>query len=269
MTTPDTATIAAVDFEGAVTDGFRTLATFIPKLIGFLLILVIGYFIAKFVAKVVDKVLERLHFDEAVEKGPVKQALSRSNYDASDIVSKLVFYAILIPVLSLAIGTLGIVALQEPLADFIALIPKIIVAVILVVLGGVVAGAVKKLIEGSLGGLSYGRILADVVGVLVMLVFLKAALDQVGIATNVTGPVLIAVLATVAGILIVGVGGALIKPMQPRLEEALSKAQGEAANAKQQVQSSKSSKSSQPYPADATSTASTSAYPTAGGSTRR
>ncbi len=250
--------LLAVDFEGAVTDGFRSVATFVPKLVGFLVILLVGYFIAKTVAKIVDKVLERVHFDEAVEKGPVKQALSRSQYDASDIVSKLVFYAIFIPVLSAAIGTLGIAALQEPLEAFIALIPKIIVAVVLVVLGGVVAGAVKKLIEGALGGLSYGAVLGNVVGALIMLSFVKAALDQVGIATAVTTPVLIAILATVGGILVVGVGGALIKPMQGRLETMLSKAETEGRTAKQQVQST----SSTPYPSD--TTAATAASPTTG-----
>lgn len=232
--------LAAVDFGSTVTDGIATVTTFIPKLIGFLIILLVGYFIAKAVAKILDKVLERVHFDEAVEKGPVKQALSRSQYDASDIVSKLVFYAIFIPVLSAAIGTLGIQALQAPLAAFIALIPKIIVAVILVVLGGVVAGAVKKLIEGTLGGLSYAKVLGDVVGVLVLLGFLKAALDEVGVATDVTGPVLIALLATVAGILIVGVGGAMIGPMQSRVENLLSKAEAEAGNVRREARTSAS-----------------------------
>lgn len=233
-------TLAAVDFGGAVTDGISTVTTFIPKLIGFLIILLVGYFIAKLVAKILDKVLERVHFDEAVEKGPVKQALSKSQYDASDIVSKLVFYAIFIPFLSAAVGTLGIAALTQPLNSFITLIPKVIVAVILVVLGGVVAGAVKKLIENSLGGLSYGKPLASGVGILVLLGFVKAALDEVGVATAVTGPVLITVLATVGGILVVGVGGALIKPMQGRLEQTLTKASTEAGNVKQQVQATKS-----------------------------
>ena len=260
MTTP-----LAVDWETPVTNGFNSVATFIPKLIGFLVILLIGYFIAKAISKVVDKLLERVHFDEAVEKGPVKQALSRSQFDASDIISKLVFYAIFIPVLSLAVSTLGIQALIGPLDSFISLIPKIIVAVILIVLGGVVAGAVKKLIENSLGGLSYGKILADVVGVLVLLGFVKAALDQVGIATDVTGPILYAILATVAGILIVGVGGGLIKPMQHRLETALVKAAGEAAAAKAQVQSSSAgSASSTPYPTDTTGSAPTTTIPTGG-----
>lgn len=234
-----TTPLAAVDLGSTVTDGVRTVTTFVPKLLGFLVILLVGYFVAKIIAKLLDKVLERVGFDEAVERGPVKKALSKSSYDASDIVSKLVFYAIFIPFLSAAVGTLGIVALQQPLAQFIALIPKIIVAVIIVVIGGVVAGAIKKLIENALGGLSYGAVLANAASVLVLLVFLKAALDQVGIATTVTGPILIAVLATVAGVLIVGVGGGLIKPMQARLEQSLNRASDEAANAKQQVQANR------------------------------
>ncbi len=237
--------LVALDLETPVREGITSFATFVPKLIGFLVILLIGYFIAKIVAKILDKVLEKVGFDQAVEKGPVKQALSKSKYDASDIVSKLVFYAVFIPFLSAAVGTLGIAALQEPLAQFIALIPKIIVAVILVVIGGVVAGAVKKLIENALGGLSYGSILANGASILVLLVFLKAALDQVGIATTVTGPILIAILATVAGILIVGVGGGLIKPMQSRLEQSLSKASDEASKAKGQVQANTADKKAQ------------------------
>ena len=102
-------------------------------------------------------------------------------------------------------------------------------------IGGVIAGAAKKLIEGALGGLSYGAMLANGVSVLILLVFLKAALDQVGIATTVTGPLLIAILATVGGILIVGVGGGLIKPMQSRLEQSLTKASDEASRAKQEA----------------------------------
>lgn len=219
MTTP-----LALDLEGPVSDGFRTFTTFVPKLIGFLLILIIGYFIAKFVSKLVDKLLERAGFDNAVEKGGIKKALSKSQYDASDIVAKLVFFAIFIPVLSAAVGALGIQALQQPLAAFITLIPKIIVAIILVVIGAVLAGAAKTFIENALGGLSYGKIVANAVAILIMLGFVKSALDQVGIATSVTGPLLYAILGTVAGILIVGAGGGLIKPMQGRWESMLNNA---------------------------------------------
>jgi len=231
--------LAAVDFGGAVTDGFRTFATFIPKLIGFLLILIIGYFIAKFIAKLVDKLLQKAGFDRAVERGGIKRALAKSDYDASDIVAKIVFFAIFIPVLSAAVGQLGIAALEAPLAAFILLIPKILVAIVLVVIGAAIAGALKKLITDSLGGLSYGSALGTAASALVLVLFVKAALDEVGIATNVTSAVLYTVLATIAGVTIVGVGGGLIRPMQSRWEQNLSKASQESDRVKQQVQNSK------------------------------
>jgi hypothetical protein len=172
-------------------------------------------------------VLERVGFDQAVERGGIKKALAKSKYDASDIVAKLVFYAVFIPVLSMAVGALGIQALEQPLAAFIALIPKILVAIVLVVIGAAIAGAVKSFISNALGGLSYGSILANAAAILVLFGFVKSALDQVGIATAVTGALLYATLAAVAGVVIVGVGGGLIKPMQHRWEDMLIKAGSE------------------------------------------
>ena len=239
-----------MDFETPVREGFTTFATFIPKLLGFLVILLVGYFIAKLVAKLVDKVLERVGFDNAVEKGGIKKAMAKSQYDASDIVSKLVFFAVFIPFLSAAVGALGIAALQEPLSAFIALIPRILVAIVLVVLGAVIAGAVKSLIQNTLGGLSYGKVLANVASILILLGFVKSALDQVGIATSVTGPLLYAILGTVAGVIIVGAGGGLIKPMQHRWEDMLNKAEDESKNIKNSAQSS----SADTYPTEPTTT---------------
>lgn len=244
----------AVDLETPVRNGLSSFATFVPRFLGFLVILVIGYFIAKLVAKLVDKALEKAGFDRAIERGGIKKALASSSFDASDVVAKLVFFAVFIPFLSAAIGTLGVVALQQPLEQFIALIPKIIVAIVLVVIGAVVAGAVKTLIQNALGGLSYGKVLATVVSLIILLGFVKSALDQVGIATTVTGPLLYAILGTVAGVVIVGAGGGLIKPMQGRWESLLNKAELETQNAKAQVQNdsrareSRPATSSEPYP---------------------
>jgi hypothetical protein len=242
-----------MDIGNSVTAGFTTFMTFIPKLLGFLVILLVGYFVAKIVSKLVDKALERVGFDRAVEKGGIKKALANSQYDASDIVAKLVFFAVFIPFLSAAVGALGIQALQEPLSAFIALIPRIIVAIVLVVLGAVIAGAVKNLIQNSLGGLSYGKALANIASILILIGFVKSALDQVGIATTVTGPLLYAILGTVAGVVIVGAGGGLIKPMQHRWEDMLNKAEDETKNIKNEAQSDSTT-----YPADPA----TRSYPT-------
>jgi hypothetical protein len=241
----------ALDLETPVRDGITTFATFIPKLLGFLVILLVGYFIAKIIAKLVDKGLEKAGFDRAVERGGIKKAMAKSSYDASDIVAKLVFFAIFIPFLSAAVGTLGINALEQPLAAFIALIPRIIVAIVLVVIGAVIAGTVKNFITNALGGLSYGTVLANVASVLILLGFVKSALDQVGIATSVTGPLLYAILGTVAGVIIIGAGGGLIKPMQGRWETMLNRAETESANVKAQASSSgRSSVGTDAYPTE-------------------
>ena len=248
------------DLETPVREGVTTFMTFIPKLIGFLLILLLGYLVAKLVAKAVNAVLERVGFDGAVERGGVKKALAKSKYDASDIVAKLVFFAVFIPFLSAAVGALGIQALQEPLAAFIALIPRIIVAIVLVVIGAVIAGTVKSFISNALGGLSYGSVLANAAAVLVLFGFVKSALDQVGIATAVTGALLYATLAAVAGVVVVGVGGGLIRPMQHRWEDLLVKAGTEKDKIAAQSAAQSASSASAPtaayatdaYPADPT-----------------
>jgi hypothetical protein len=244
------------DLETPVREGFTTFMTFIPKLIGFLLILLLGYLVAKLVAKAVNAVLERVGFDGAVERGGVKKALAKSKYDASDIVAKLVFYAVFIPFLSAAVGALGIQALQDPLAAFIALIPRILVAIVLVVIGAVIAGTVKSFISNALGGLSYGAVLANAAAVLVLFGFVKSALDQVGIATAVTGALLYATLAAVAGVVIVGVGGGLIRPMQHRWEDMLIKAGTEKDKIAAQSAAQSASSASAP-----TATYATDAYP--------
>jgi len=220
----------------ALTDLWRSVAVFVPKFIGFLLILLIGWFVAKAIGKAVDKILERVGFDRAVERGGIKKALAKSRYDASGIVGKLVYYALLLFVLQLAFGIFGPNPISDLLTGVIAFLPKAVVAIIIIVIASAIAAAVRELIANTLGGLSYGRILANIASVFILGLGIIAALNQVGIATTVTMPVLIAVLATVAGILIVGVGGGLVRPMQSRWEQYLETMSQESGRIKAQVQ---------------------------------
>ncbi|SDD09841.1 mechanosensitive ion channel family protein [Actinokineospora iranica] len=237
MTTRIPPNIAAIDFGAGVSDAWRAIATFVPKLVGFLLIMLIGWFIAKALAKVVDKVLERVGFDRVVERGGVKQALARSKYDASDIIAKLVYYAILLLTLQIAFGVWGANPVSSLLADIVGWLPKAVVAIVIVVIAAAIASAAKDFIAGATGGLSYGRVLANIASVFILALGIIAALNQIGVATTVTTPVLIAVLATVAGIAIVGVGGGLVRPMQERWEGWLNKAEQEIPRMREQAES--------------------------------
>ncbi|MGV9980609.1 membrane protein [Micromonospora wenchangensis] len=215
-------------FSDAVGDALRAVMLFLPKAVAFVAILVAGWLIAKAVRKIVDKVLERVHFDRVVERGGIKTALARSRYDASDIVAKLAYYGVLLVTLQLAFGIWGPNPISDLIAGVIAWLPRAFVAIVIVVVAAAIANAVKDIISSALGGLSYGRVLANIASVFILGLGVIAALNQIGVATAVTTPVLVAVLATVGGILVVGVGGGLVRPMQARWESWLTRAEQES-----------------------------------------
>ncbi|MEV0397311.1 mechanosensitive ion channel family protein [Polymorphospora rubra] len=223
----DQLAIPQVDIRGGFNDAVGDIVRFVPRAIAFIAILVIGWIIARLLARAVNGILERVGFDRAVERGGVKRALERSKYDASDIVAKLVFYAGVLFTLQLAFGVWGPNPVSSLINNIVGWLPRAVVAVIIVVVASAIASAVRDLLASAVGGLSYGRILADVAGWFIVALGVIAALNQIGVATTVTTPVLIAVLATVGGVIVVGVGGGLIRPMQSRLERALQKAETE------------------------------------------
>jgi hypothetical protein len=222
--------------------GLTSVVTFVPKLIAFLLILVIGLLIAKAISKAAGKVLQRVGFDKAVERGGIKKALANSDYDAATIVGRIIYYALMLFVLQLAFGVFGPNPISDLLTRIIAFIPALVVAIIIVVVAAAIAAAVKTLIQGTLGGLSYGKTLANIASLFILFLGVVAALNQIGVATAVTTPLLITILATIAGVLIVGAGGGLIKPMQTRWEQYLTKAESEAPKIKQHATSAPSPK---------------------------
>jgi len=65
--------IIAVEWSQGIEDAWSDIASFIPKFVGFLIILIIGYFVAKLIAKAVGAILERVGFDKAVERGGIKK----------------------------------------------------------------------------------------------------------------------------------------------------------------------------------------------------
>src|SRR4051794_36919012 len=80
---------------------------FVPNFVLFLVILVVGYFVAKVVARVLDKVLHRLGFDRLVERGGLKRTFERTKWTASDVVSAVFFWTVFLFVLQMAFGVFG------------------------------------------------------------------------------------------------------------------------------------------------------------------
>lgn len=222
--------LASVSVSQSFQNLLNTVIHSLPKILTFVIVLVIGWFVAKVLQRAIVMILRRVHFDRFVERGVVGQSLARTNYDAAGLIARIAYYAIVLIALQIAFGLFGTNPVSTMLDAIVGWLPKAIVAIILIVVASAVAKMVKDLLNGFMGGLSYGRFLTAAASVLVIAIGVIAALDQIGIASDVTNPVLYAGLATTGAILAIGVGGGAVKPMQERWERILTAAERETNN---------------------------------------
>lgn len=225
----------AANIGDEVTSFFGNVMNVVVKVLVFLLIMAIGWFVAKLVYGWVRKLLMKVGFDRAVDRGGLQRVMG--SWSASDIAAKIVQYGLLLFTLQLAFGVFGPNPVSDLIHGVVAWLPKLFIAVVIVVVATAIAGAVKDLIGRTLHGLSYGRFLATLAQIAIIAIGVIAALNQTGIGVLVTMPLLIGAVATIAGILIVGLGGGLIKPMQNRWERMLDRAESEASAAAERVKS--------------------------------
>ena len=230
--------ILAVDFQGGVESAWSNVATFVPKLVAALVIVVVGWIVAKAVASILNTVLERVGFDRVVERGGVRQVLARSKYDPSDILAKLVFWTILLFVLQLAFGVFGANPISDLLRGLIAYLPNVFVAILILVIAAAVARAVTDLLANLLSALQGGQLLARGAGIAILVFAAFAALDQLQIAPRIVTGLWYAILAAVVGSVIVAVGGGGIHTLQHYWERTASQAEQRGPKFRDQARAS-------------------------------
>jgi Conserved TM helix len=197
-------------------------AIFVPRLVAFAVILLVGWLLAKALAKGTDLLLTRTGFPRLIERAGLGGVLAKAGVDVAGLVVRLVFYFVLLIALQLAFGVFGTAnAVSALLNDIIGYLPRIVVAILLVVIAGAIARAAREVVVAALGGRQFAALIGAVVYWFLLGIGIVAALGQLGVATSVTLPLLITVLATIGGILVVGVGGGLIRPMQQRWQRWL------------------------------------------------
>jgi hypothetical protein len=225
----------AINIQEGLTDAWTSIATFVPKLVGFLLILVIGYIVAKVLAKIVDGLLERVGFDGWVERGSFGGALRRSSFDASDILAKLVFWAVFLIALQLAFGAFGPNPVSDLLRGLIAYLPRLFVAVVILVIASALAKVVTDLLKATLGGVSGGEWMARAAGAAILIFGIFAALNQLQIAPAIVNGLYYAILVAVVGAFIVAVGGGGVRTMQRYWERASASAESKGREIKREA----------------------------------
>jgi hypothetical protein len=222
----------AIDIQGGLSEAWERIVIFVPKLLGFLAILIIGYFVAKLLSKVVDRILERVGFDRLVERGALKQALDRSKFDASDIMATIVFWTVFLLVLQLAFGVFGSNPVSDLIAGLVAYLPKVFAAVLILVIAAALAKVVTDLLGATLGAVSGGEWIARGAGIAVLVVGVFAALNQLEIAPEIVNGLFYALLAIIVGSAIVAIGGGGIQTMRRYWERASSRAEEKGSEVK-------------------------------------
>lgn len=212
----------AIDIESGLTEAWQRIATFVPKLIGFLVILIIGYFVAKLLARLVDRLLERIGFDRWVERGALKTALERSKFDASDILSVVTFWAVFLIALQLAFGVFGPNPVSDLIQGIIAYLPNLFAATVILVVAAALAKVVTELLTATLGAVSGGDWIARGGGIAILVIGIFAALNQLEIAPEIVNGLFYAMLAIVVGTAIVAFGGGGIQTARRYWERASS-----------------------------------------------
>ncbi|HEY1180503.1 MAG TPA: hypothetical protein VGF17_30470 [Phytomonospora sp.] len=222
-----------MDISQSFQNALDAVVAFIPRALAFLAILVIGYIVARILRTVAVKLLSKVGFDRVAERGGLRKYTGR--YTASGLVGMIVFYAIMLFTLQLAFGAFGNNPVSDLLNAIVAWLPQLFIALVIMVVAMAVANVVYDLISNMLASVSYGRTVAAIARIAIVVIAAIAALNQIGIGNAVTMPLFITALAIIAGVAIVGLGGGLITPMRERWERVLGRVEEESANLKASV----------------------------------
>jgi hypothetical protein len=210
QTTADEGLDIVQSLQSGITDFFQSFFGFLPNLIGFLAILLIGWFIAGIIGRAIGRLFKAINLDHYLDRAGIGGPLERAGYaDSGKFVAKIIGYTIKLIVLKLAFEALDITALNEPFDQLIAWIPKALVALVLIVIGGLVANVVRDLVAGLTADQGYSRLVTNAAGIAVWLIFGLAALDQAQIASDVVDTLTDALFAGLTLILVIkfGIGG--------------------------------------------------------------
>jgi hypothetical protein len=222
-------------------DGISEIVAFLPNLIGFLLILLIGYVVAKLVSAAVRKLLQKTGVDDKIKESSANKHVDAALPGAtvSGGVASVVFWLIFVFFLFSAIGALRIPALTGFMNQVLAYLPNVIAAILIFVVAALVSGAVGGAVTKVMGDTPTGKIVATIVPALVMVIALFMILEQLQIAPEIVRIAFAAVMFALAlGLaLAFGLGGRSVA--ERLLEDAYRKGQEHKDQARRDMETAK------------------------------
>ncbi len=174
----------------------------IPRILGFLVILIIGWFIASAVAAAVAALLRAVRFNDVARRsgfaGFVEQMGIRQ--DAAGVIADVAKWFVRLIVLITAFDALGLPAVSQVLQQLLLWLPNLVVALVVLVLAGLVANALASVVRGATreAGLGNPELLATIARVAVWGFAIVIAVNQIGVAATLVNTLFMAVVGALA-----------------------------------------------------------------------
>lgn len=197
----------------ALTNALNLLLEFIPKLVGFLVILLVGWIIATLVSKAVTFLLRKVGFDRIGQRIGLQRFEQNMgvHMDAAGILGTIVYWFLFLIFLVPAADALGIPTVSNILNELVAYIPNVFVAVLVLFLGALAATVVADLVRGATASAHMGspNLYANVARYAILGFAVIVALEQLKIAPQIMNILFTAVVgaAALAFGLAFGLGG--------------------------------------------------------------
>lgn len=174
----------------------------IPKIIGFLLIIVAGWFIASLIERGLAAVLRSIHFNDLSQRAGLTDFIRKMgmNTDAAGMIGLVVKWFVRLIALVVAFDALGLPAVSEVLRQLLLWLPNVVVALVVLVIGGLAARGLSNVVRGaaSEAGLSNANFLSKAASVVVWAFAIVVAVNQLGIATELVNTLFMAVVGALA-----------------------------------------------------------------------
>jgi hypothetical protein len=174
----------------------------IPKIIGFAVILIIGWIIASLLAGAVAAILRAVKFNDLATRAGISEFVQKMGVrtDASGFLAMIVKWFVRLMVLVVAFDALGLPAVSEVLQQILLWLPNLVVALVVLVIAGLAANALSGVVRGATAeaGLGNPDLLATVTRVAIWAFGIVIAVNQLGIATTIINTLFMAIVGAVA-----------------------------------------------------------------------
>lgn len=191
-----------VSIVNALNDAVKLILTFIPRVIGFLVILIVGLILATVVSRALTLVLRKVGFDRMANRIGLSRFEQRMGItlDPAGILGKIVYWFILLIFLVPAADALGLPAVSNILNTLVAYIPNVFVAILVLFLGTLAATFVADLVRGAVASANIGspRIFAGIARWAIIGFSALVALEQLQISTPLINELFGAIVAALA-----------------------------------------------------------------------